>query len=164
VPLFPDATALIALAAADLVHLLPSFDGEVHIGEHVRAEVRSGADALQAGIVAGWLRVEPVDDSHVMELQNLTGLDAGECEVILLAGMRGGRGARVLIDEATAFETVRRFYPDFELISLPQLLTLFERDGRIASATDLLNRLIDDGDYAWAPEVRQHYVHWRERQ
>lgn len=163
-PLFPDATALIALAAAELVHLLPSFDEDVYIGEHVRAEVRSGANALQSGILAGWLRVEPIDDPHVMELQNLTGLDAGECEVILLAGARGGRGARALIDEATAFETVRRFYPDFELITLPQLLTLFERDGRIPSATAVLNRLIADGSYAWAPEVRQHYLRWRERQ
>lgn len=78
-PLFPDATALIALAAADLVHLLPKIDGEVYIGEHVRAEVKSGADSLLAGIAAGWLHVERVDDSHVMELQNLTGLDDGVC-------------------------------------------------------------------------------------
>jgi hypothetical protein len=99
-----------------------------------------------------------------MELQHLTGLDAGESEVILLAGQRGRREARVLIDEASAFETVRRFYPQFELISLPQVLTLLERGGHIESASDVLNRLIAEGYYAWAPEVRQHYQRWRDRQ
>jgi len=160
VPLFPDATSLIALGAARLLPLLPTFAGDVYIGRHVRAEVISAAAAIDAGIAAGWLKPETVDDAKVMELQHLTGLDAGECEVIVLAGQLGGRDATLLIDEGSAYETVRRFYPEFELVSLGHALSAFEAAGHITSAADTIAELVANGYYRWAPEVWRDYQRW----
>jgi len=61
------------------------------------------------------------------------------------------------------FEVVRRFYPEFQPLTLGHVLTALEDAGRIGSAADVLNRFIADGHYRWAPLALREYQRWRDR-
>ena len=159
-PLASDTTALIALSAAGLMPLLPQHFGDVHIGATVRAEARTAAADLTAGIAAGWLHVHRGSPPPVAALARRARLHAGEAETIVLAGQLPG-AVTLLVDERRAFNLIAMAYPQFGLITLGHVLTAFEDAGDIPSAAAVLATLRAAGTYAMAPSVSRAYQRWR---
>ena len=93
-----DASPLIGLATAGVLHLLRELYGIVTITRLVKDEIagerRPGARELDAAMRDGWLRVSPAPP----ETWALTGIDAGEASTIALAAEH--EGALVLMDDA----------------------------------------------------------------
>jgi predicted nucleic acid-binding protein len=94
-----DASPLIGLATAGVLHVLRDLFGTVTITRLVKDEItggrsRPGAELLDAAMRDGWLRVAPAP----LETWRLTGIDAGEASTIALAAQH--EGALVLIDDA----------------------------------------------------------------
>ena len=93
-----DASPLIGLATAGVLHLLRELYGIVTITRLVKDEIaggrRPGAQELDAAMRDGWLRVAPAPP----ETWALTGIDAGEASTIALAAEHDG--ALVLMDDA----------------------------------------------------------------
>ncbi|MGH2560229.1 MAG: hypothetical protein ACRDJH_14295 [Thermomicrobiales bacterium] len=159
-PLFPDATALIALGKANLLHLLPTYAEPVSIGPRVRAEVIRSARQVDAAIATHAIRVVEVDPADVFALETWLSLDTGEAEVIALAAQRGGNHPHVLVDENHAFRVIRLAFPGFRVSCLAHVLHAFEAAGTITAAESVLRVLLADGSYGWARQVRQDYERW----
>ena len=164
-PLFADTTALRALGSMDSIQLLRHYDPDVVISPWVRRETRRFDAQLAEGESGGWLRVlEPSASEVEGLLRSVSELHRGEVEILVLLGRQLGRPATVLIDEGFAYDYVRRqILPrasTLKLVCLAQVLHHLEGFGHLPSASDAMVALQQNGDYAWAPEVRQQYDAW----
>jgi predicted nucleic acid-binding protein len=174
VPLVCDATALVALGGITSISLLERLDAEVVISPWIKErELRRFSQQVDAGIEAGWLRVQEPSVTEVRNLINAVSrsfdLDQGEAETLVIASHQGGRPTTVVIDEGEAFVFVERLLigrdavKSWTLVCLADLLHELEGQGIIDSAIDTMQRLLDEGLYRWSPAVWAHYSRRRDQ-
>ncbi len=167
-PLFVDATALVALGYVDGICWLQHIDSDVVVPSRVWIEARRWRDQLEDGQAQGWLRIETASATEVEELQRYSDLHGGEAETIVLAGHSAHvqrANTRVLIDENSAFFYVQRIIRgrprlNFELLYLARVLHQLEDHRHIDSASQVMAILTQSENYKWASNVRLAYEQW----
>jgi predicted nucleic acid-binding protein len=137
-----DASPLIGLATAGVLHVLRELFGIVTITRLVKDEIaggrrRPGADELDAAMRDGWLRVAPAP----LETWRLTGIDAGEASTIALAAQH--EGALVLIDDALGRAQAAAL--GLELLDVPGILLAAKRARLVRAVKPLVARLARRG-------------------
>lgn len=127
----------------------------------------TGSVAASGGALAdGWPRVEQPNEANVLgPQQQWRDLDDGEAETIVLAGLLGGRRPTILVDEGDAFRFLRTSAaapgPEHATRLLGARATSFGGDGDLPQpAADAMLSPIDNGDDAWASNVRRHSEAW----
>ncbi len=161
-PLFADATALVALGRISALDLLRSYDPEVVISTWVRRrELRRFASQVDRAVEDGWIREQEPSVTLVELFQAQAEINRGEAEVIVLAGGAPRGQARLLLDEGPAFayladQRTKRRLP-FELVCLADVLHRAETVGRITSAATTMQDLLDGDHYRWAEPVWREY-------
>jgi predicted nucleic acid-binding protein len=99
-----DASPLIALSAVSLLDLPSTLYGTIHIPEAVYEEVVVRGQGRPGSLeVAGaeWIiRHNVADQQAVAQLRNLSGLDEGESEAIILAG--SSNASLIILDDRDA--------------------------------------------------------------
>ena len=136
-----DAGPLISLARIRQLHLLPALFGEVIVPPAVHREI-TAYESLPGALTmasADWLRLAEVQDRGAME-RLLSWLDAGEAEVLALAGELGATAA---IDERRG----RRLAAE---LGVPRtgtvgILLVAKRRGLISKVKPMLDQLIANG-------------------
>ncbi len=167
-PLFVDATALVALGYVDGICWLRLIDSDVVVASRVWIETRRWRDQLEEAQAQGWLRIDTASATEVEELQRHSDLHGGEAETIVLAGYSAharGANTRVLIDENSAFLYVQRIIRgrprlNFDLLYLARVLHQLEDHGHIDSASQVMAILTESEYYKWASNVRRAYEEW----
>lgn len=137
-----DASPLIGLATAGLLHVLRDLFGTVTITRLVKDEIaggprRPGAQELDAAMRDGWLRVAPAP----LETWRLTGIDAGEASAIALAAQH--EGALVLIDDALGRAQAAAL--GLEMLDVPGILLAAKRARLVRAVKPLVARLARRG-------------------
>jgi predicted nucleic acid-binding protein len=137
-----DASPLIGLATADVLHVLRELFGTVTITRLVKDEIagrrnRPGAEVLDAAMRDGWLRVAPAP----LETWRLTGIDAGEASTIALAAQHDG--ALVLIDDALGRAQAAAL--GLELLDVAGILLAAKRARLVRAVKPLVARLARRG-------------------
>jgi predicted nucleic acid-binding protein len=137
-----DASPLIGLATAGLLHVLRSLFGTVTITRLVKDEIaggprRPGAKELDAAMRDGWLRVAPAP----LETWRLTGIDAGEASTIALAAQR--EDSLVLIDEALGRAQAAAL--GLETLDVPGILLAAKRERLVRAVKPIIARLARRG-------------------
>lgn len=113
-----NATVLIYLARLSRLNLLKDLFGQVLVPPEVKVEVvdrgkakgYSDAFAVEQALSEGWLVLTPLtaENSEKTEaLAEITGIDVGEAEVIMLAKQKGEK--LVLVDQSNARQVARNF-------------------------------------------------------
>ena len=137
-----DASPLIGLATAGLLHVLRGLYGTVTITRLVKDEIaggpgRRGAKELDAAMRDGWLRVAPAP----METWRLTGIDAGEASTIALAAQH--EGALVLIDDVLG--RAQAAAHGLDMLDVPGILLAAKRARLVRAVKPLVARLARRG-------------------
>jgi predicted nucleic acid-binding protein len=137
-----DASPLIGLASAGVLHLLRELFGTVIITRLVKDEItghvhRPGAPELDAAMRDGWIRVAPAPP----ETWRFTGLDSGEASTIALAAEH--EGALVLMDDALG--RAQAAARGLELLDVPGVLLAAKRARLIGAVKPLVARLARRG-------------------
>lgn len=137
-----DASPLIGLATAGLLHVLRGLYGTVTITRLVKDEIaggpgRRGAKELDAAMRDGWLRVAPAP----METWRLTGIDAGEASTIALAAQH--EGALVLIDDVLG--RAQAAAHGLDMLDVPGILLAAKRARLVPAVKPLVARLARRG-------------------
>jgi predicted nucleic acid-binding protein len=137
-----DASPLIGLATADLLHVLRELFGTVTITRLVKDEMtgggrRPGVEMLDAAMRDGWLRVAPAP----LETWRLTGIDAGEASTIALAAQR--EGSLVLIDDGLGRAQAAAL--GLEILDVPGILLAAKRARLVRAVRPLVARLARRG-------------------
>src|SRR5688572_20540048 len=146
-----DASPLIGLATAGLLHVLRDLYGTVTITRLVKDEIaggprRPGAKELDAAMRDGWLRVAPAP----LETWRLTGIDAGEASTIALAARH--EGALVLIDDALGRAQAAAL--GIEIVDVPGILLAAKRARLVRAVKPLVARLARRG-FTMPDDARQ---------
>jgi predicted nucleic acid-binding protein len=137
-----DASPLIGLATAGVLHVLRELFGTVTVTRLVKDEItgergRPGAEALDAAMRDGWLRVAPAP----LEMWRLTGIDAGEASTIALAEQH--EGALVLIDDALGRAQAEAL--GLEMLDVAGILLAAKRARLVRAVQPLVARLARRG-------------------
>jgi predicted nucleic acid-binding protein len=162
-PLFSDATALIALGAAGQIKVLQFWPSPIVITPEVRREVRTSAVQIDSAIRHGWMHLAQPDAVAVEQLMASGRLDRGEAETIEVATRLGLDSSSILIDEARGLKYVQR-KGVIDAVCLAQVLHQLERQGDLPSCQDVMESLVTSGSYRWAKRARQHYEAWCARE
>ncbi|MBX3068954.1 MAG: hypothetical protein KF883_00500 [Thermomicrobiales bacterium] len=162
-PLFSDATALIALGAAGQIKLLQFWPSPIVITPEVRREVRTSAVQIDSAIRHGWMHLAQPDAIAVEQLMASGRLDRGEAETIEVATRLGLDNSSILIDEARGFQYVKS-RGVVDAVCLAQVLHQLERQGDLESCREVMEFLVASGNYRWAKRARQHYETWCTRE
>jgi predicted nucleic acid-binding protein len=145
-----DASPLIGLATAGVLHVLRELFGTVTITRLVKDEItggrRSGAQELDAAMRDGWLRVAPAPP----ETWRLTGIDSGEASTIALAAEHSG--ALVLMDDTLGRERAAAL--GLELLDVPGILLAAKRARLVRAVKPIVARLARRG-FTLPPDARQ---------
>ncbi len=133
-----DASPLIGLATAGILHVLRELFGTVTITRLVKDEVagrpdRPGARELDAAMRAGWIRVAPAPP----ETWSFTGIDAGEASTIALAAQHDG--SLILMDDALGRAQVAAL--GIEMLDLPGVLLEAKRARLVRAVKPLVSKL-----------------------
>jgi predicted nucleic acid-binding protein len=136
-----NTSPLLNLAIIDRLDLVRQQFGKVHVPQAVIAELRldellPGSDRIERAIDAGWIQVQAVDDSALVQVLQRD-LDWGEAETIALALQLSAD--RVLLDEREARQVAKSL--GLETTGILGILLRAKNEGRIASLekeTDLL--------------------------
>ena len=146
-----DASPLIGLATAGVLHVLRELFGTVTITRLVKDEMtggrrRPGAEAIDAAMRDGWLRVAPAPP----ETWRLTGIDAGEASTIALAAQR--EGALLLIDDALGRAQAAAL--GLEMLDVAGILLAAKRARLVRAVKPLVARLARRG-FTMPDDARQ---------
>lgn len=138
-----DTTPISELAKVNHLDLLPQLFGQVIIPQGVFIELQEGQHP--AAILVknlSWLKVVVVQNRQEVErLQQLSKLDLGESEAIILAEEMGA--VQLLIDEKAARKVaLERNLP---LIGTIGVLLLAKRRGLLDSVNKVLNKMEEQG-------------------
>lgn len=162
-PLFSDATALIALGATGQISLLRFWPSVVAITPEVRREVRTSAKQIDNAISEEWIHVVQPDTIAVERLMASGRLNRGEAETIEVAIRLQSDNTSILIDESRGFKYVQSMGV-VDIVCLPQVLHQLERQGDLASCREVMEFLVTSGSYRWSKRVRLHYESWCEQE
>lgn len=137
-----DASPLIGLATADVLHLLRDLFGTVTISRLVKEEVTGhpklpGARELDTAMREGWIRVAPAP----LTTWQLSGLDSGEASTLALAAEQDA--ALVLMDDVQGRTQAAAL--GLEVLDLAGVLLAAKRAQLIAAVRPLLARLVRRG-------------------
>ena len=137
-----DASPLIGLAIAGVLHVLRDLFGTVTITRLVKDEMtsgrrRTGAQEIDAAMRAGWLRVAPAP----LETWRLRGIDAGEASTIALAAEH--EGALVLMDDALGRSQAAAL--GLEMLDVAGILLAAKRARLVRAVKPLVARLARRG-------------------
>ena len=145
-----DASPLIGLATAGVLHVLRELFGTVTITRLVKDEItggrRPGAQELDAAMRDGWIRVAPAPP----ETWRLTGIDGGEASTIALAAEHPG--ALVLMDDTLGRAQAAAL--GLELLDVPGVLLAAKRAQLVRAVKPIVVRLARRG-FTMPPDARQ---------
>ncbi|MCU0751857.1 MAG: DUF3368 domain-containing protein [Akkermansiaceae bacterium] len=140
-----DTSPVTALLTVGHEELLRQLFGEVVIPEAVREELMRGHGAIPV-----WLRVEPVRRrDEALRFSQV--VDRGEAEAIELAKELGAD--RLLIDERKGRRLAKQ--EGVPVIGLVGVVLLARRNGLVASARSLLQRLEQEAGMYLAEDIRE---------
>ncbi|MGC8961039.1 MAG: DUF3368 domain-containing protein [Candidatus Bathyarchaeia archaeon] len=112
-----DATPLIYMAKLGKLHLLKEIFAQVQMPPEVKTETIDGGKAkgytdavtIEQALNEGWLVVDPLTEENMKRsetLAQMTGIDIGEAQVIILAAQKNEK--LVLMDQAKARGVARQ--------------------------------------------------------
>ncbi len=169
-PLIVDATALIALGEIGEISLLEHVGQDVIVSSGIRdQEARRFHRQIDEGVAAGRIQIGIPHAPTVAVLRGMTGsfeMGRGEAESIAIAYALGNAPVSLLLDEGDTFKWVTEGLArpesgrNWRTMCLAELLHDLETNRRIPSASNLMQQLLDNDYYAWAPIVRRHYETW----
>jgi predicted nucleic acid-binding protein len=138
-----DTTPLSELAKVGSLELLREVFGKIIIPQEVYNEVTTGLHPAASAVPsATWIQVCPVSNQeNIFALQEDTGLDLGECAVIILAEELGA--TQILIDERAARLVAEE--RNLSIIGTIGTLLLAKEQGIIKSVKEVMDELILQG-------------------
>jgi predicted nucleic acid-binding protein len=132
----------------DRVLIPPAVLDELHIDSS-----RPGAGKLKNAIGEGWISVQDVTDAALIRTLRRD-LDQGEAEAIALAMELDA--SLILLDEQEGRKRARTL--DLPITGAIGILLQADRNGRLSSLRDALDRLEDDAGFWIAPSLRERVL------
>jgi predicted nucleic acid-binding protein len=137
-----NTTPFISLCSVDLLNLLPSIFGEVHVAPSVVEECTEGGRIFVPDLASlPWVRVQSVESE--MQLPALFELDRGERDTLLLAALQSQ--ALVLMDEKLGRNMAE--YMGLQVTGTLGVLVKARAQGLIPSFSQAASRMREQGIY-----------------
>jgi len=137
-----NTTPFISLCSVDLLNLLPSIFGEVHVAPSVVDECSEGGRIFVPDLASlPWVRVQSVENE--LQLPALFELDRGERDTLLLAALQPD--ALVIMDEKLGRNMAE--YMGLQVTGTLGVLVKARAQGLIPSFSQAASRMREQGIY-----------------